>query len=398
MIEKLILKNWESHVDTTIEFSKYTTILTGNSDAGKSGIFRAFRFVLLNEGEGEKNINYGATETTVELHCNNHIIKRIRDRQAKNEYWLDDKVFKAFGQTVPTEIQEAIGLEDINYEWQFDSRPYLINQSGGYIAQTMNEIVNLSLIDTSLKTVNSLKREKNKEIVESDKDITDYVQQIKDLNWIEEAEKTLLVCKKMDKNINDYKISVEKFSKVILDYNNLTNAINNISFIEVDELNLLELHIANTISTNKKIDTFVNLIESITTLTKNYNNLKNIDENLVELFGKQLNIWNVQKANLNIMKLTQDSYVQLNNSINAVKVVNERVLKRAVTHCSELNDRLQQLGLYSTLANDSSTLEVKLDDVNELMLKLKIEYEEIAPDFCPFCNQKLSKDLNKLNI
>ena len=53
------------------------------------------------------------------------LLKRIKARNNKrNEYIVDGMVLKAFGQNVPSEVQAVFQLSDVNFEWQFDKRPF----------------------------------------------------------------------------------------------------------------------------------------------------------------------------------------------------------------------------------------------------------------------------------
>jgi exonuclease SbcC len=49
-IQKLKIKNFQSHHDTEIEFGPGINVITGTSDAGKTSILRAIMFVLYNNG------------------------------------------------------------------------------------------------------------------------------------------------------------------------------------------------------------------------------------------------------------------------------------------------------------------------------------------------------------
>ena len=69
-------------------------------------------------------------------------------------------------------------LNPINFEWQFDKRPYLINETGGQIAQRLNEVVNLDLIDISLKNIEQNRRATNKDIAQIEEQIKDIYKQV----------------------------------------------------------------------------------------------------------------------------------------------------------------------------------------------------------------------------
>ena len=47
MLKKLILKNFQSHSDSELEFDKGINVICGNSDSGKSSIIRSFIWACL---------------------------------------------------------------------------------------------------------------------------------------------------------------------------------------------------------------------------------------------------------------------------------------------------------------------------------------------------------------
>ena len=223
MIQKLTLKNFEAHKDTLIDFENGVTIIKGNSNAGKSSLFRALRFVLLNEPGGEDFINFNENETEVTLQYNNHIVTRAKARSNKrNEYIVDGKVLKAFGQGVPDEVKQVSGLSEINYEWQFDKRPFLLAETGGYIAGKLNEIVNLDLIDISLKNIEQKRRATNKDIESINKQLADILPQIDSYSWIDKAEKELAIIENKEIELNKNKILLTDLFTVLENYDKLT--------------------------------------------------------------------------------------------------------------------------------------------------------------------------------
>jgi len=155
IFEKLIIKNFQSWNKLEITFSENVNILVGLSDSGKSAIFRAMYWVVFNRPLGDAFRTWDTKETSVTLITNKHVIKRVKgDKQ--NYYELDGAVFKAFGQEPPDEIKDAFGIDrKLNIQTQTDPI-FMLSESPGQVAQYLNDIANLSKIDTTVKKGNSL--------------------------------------------------------------------------------------------------------------------------------------------------------------------------------------------------------------------------------------------------
>ena len=117
-LKTVILKNFQSHKYSVIEFDRGLNVIVGPSDTGKSSIIRAIKWALYNEPSGDYFIRKGETDVEVSLLFSDGTkIKRYRSR-SKNQYILYDKLgeeikYEGFGLGVPEEIIEKIGIEKI---------------------------------------------------------------------------------------------------------------------------------------------------------------------------------------------------------------------------------------------------------------------------------------------
>jgi len=145
-LKSLRVKNFESHRDTTVDFSPGVNIITGATDVGKSSLRRACEWVICNRPLGTEFINWDSKAATVILDG----VEKHRSRNGKHFYKCHGKVYKAFGHGVPGAITRELRLTKENIQEQHD--PYfLINDSPGRVAQVLNSVTDLSLIDRCLK-------------------------------------------------------------------------------------------------------------------------------------------------------------------------------------------------------------------------------------------------------
>ena len=129
MIHQIEIQNFESHKDTVVKLAGNTTGIVGDSEHGKSAIFRAVYWLAFNRHLGTKSTsdNYrshwgGITRVTLVLE-NGYRISKIRSK-TKNSYVIryptgKKKALSGFGLQVPDEITKILGLQNLNFQNQF---------------------------------------------------------------------------------------------------------------------------------------------------------------------------------------------------------------------------------------------------------------------------------------
>lgn len=153
MIQKLQIKNFQSHKNSTLEFDSNVNVILGASDSGKTAIIRALRWVVFNRPQGDSFCsNWGGGETSVEIKTDNNTIIRSKDKNKVNKYILDKQKFQALRTEVPEQIKEVLNINKINIHQQL-SAPFLLSDSAGEVAQQFNKIAHLDVIDTSIQNV-----------------------------------------------------------------------------------------------------------------------------------------------------------------------------------------------------------------------------------------------------
>lgn len=162
MIENIEIHNFQSHKATVLELDAKVNTLQGNSDCGKSAVLRALQWLIFNPA-GDYFISdwarKGKTQTApceVIVYANGHKIVRRRDKDF-NGYYLDDEMFEATRNTVPKKISDILNLGEVNVQRQLDP-PFLLSMSAGEVSRYINNLVNLTRIDTWTSAANSRER------------------------------------------------------------------------------------------------------------------------------------------------------------------------------------------------------------------------------------------------
>lgn len=230
MIKSLHVQNYQSHKDSYLEFSKGINVITGSSNNGKTSILRALNWVVSNRPQGlafKSSFSDKKESCKVTLEINNQKIVREKNTTI-NQYQLNDTIFDTIGNDVPSEINSAINMSEINIQTQFEKH-FLLMDSSGEVGRTINKIVKLDNIDELVSNITSKINSTNKELEIKKKDLDKLylnLEKFKDFDSIE----------KLVNNIIDYNVKIQDYTNII---NSLNHIINNISIAD-EEINKIE--------------------------------------------------------------------------------------------------------------------------------------------------------------
>lgn len=114
MIRSIHIKNFQAYADTVLELSPAVTVITGESDQGKTSILRALRKILRNVPTGDFFIRWNQSgNCEIEIDVDGVKIRRIVGKKNVNIYEIDGLPFKNFGISIPEEVRLALKIADI---------------------------------------------------------------------------------------------------------------------------------------------------------------------------------------------------------------------------------------------------------------------------------------------
>lgn len=320
-IEKVILENFQSHKNSTIEFDDQLNVIVGPSDSGKTAILRGIRWALYNEPSGDYFIREGTSECSVTIIFNDGTkIKRYRNK-SKNTYFLYDSnnnemKFEGFGTSVPEEIINKTGIKKILLDSDLSNAINLSDQlEGAFLlsertsarANSIGRLVGVNIIDDALRE--SLKDSRN--LSNSKKNIEDNIVQL---------EKELLTYEYLDElasrinNIEKIKNKIQEKNETISKYKDLLQKILTISQ-EKKELNFYIKKLENI----DEVGTILGNISSNITMFNYLNRQRDVINRLYlnkqEAFKvvTSLKDINIAERNINTMISLQELRIKLVN-------------------------------------------------------------------------------------
>ncbi len=158
VLRELELRSFQCHRKLKVALAPTVTTIIGATDSGKSAVIRALRWLCSNRPLGATFIERGRKRCRVALVLSDGTrIERARSRSV-NTYVLDDKQFVSFGNDVPAPIAQRLSVDELNFQLQHDS-PLWFVETGRQVAEHLNAIVDLGIIDKTLARASSLVRE-----------------------------------------------------------------------------------------------------------------------------------------------------------------------------------------------------------------------------------------------
>lgn len=171
-IEQVTIKGFQSHVNSTFQLSPGLTVITGPSDAGKTAIVRALRWLAFNEPQGEAflhtirnpdgSVKEAVDQASVEVTFDTGITISKTRRKGKTT-WTHSLYPEPWEKAeVPPEIKETMGLMKqeygdfttcLNFAFQLDA-PFLLSETASVGAKVLGKIAGTEIVDKSIGEVN----------------------------------------------------------------------------------------------------------------------------------------------------------------------------------------------------------------------------------------------------
>lgn len=354
MIRSIVIKNFQSHKESTLEFSRYVNSIAAPSNSGKTAVLRAINWVANNRPTGQSMISHWALdkkgnqkdETSVTLVTTDHTITRIKNKN-ENIYVLDGVKLESVGMDVPPEVVRAINMSPVNIQQQLDA-PFLLSESPGEVARFFNRIVQLDQIDAYLSSIENKKRKTRSEIELGKTNLKSVNQDIEKYTWLDRAE-----------------ILINKIAELEQRQQHLLNAMGNL---------------------NESVTTYTQMAERIYAI----NQVLNRAITLVELISGQIGTYTSGITQLNIIKDSLDRYRQNQDSIHAQIDIDyaEKLVKR-ITKFMGIEATAQQQ--YHSLSEAISAYHASKEVIDTFDTTFQ-NLQEALPKECPLCGNPIQSD------
>jgi DNA repair exonuclease SbcCD ATPase subunit len=403
VLQSIRLQNFQSHQETTIDFDKGITVLTGVSSAGKSAIMRAFGWVDENRPLGNEFISYWNRKadgspveaSSVQVVADNGEVTRIKTGKL-NGYTVKGEPLSTVGTDVPDDVFNVLRMSDLNVARQLDPH-FMLSLSPGEVARYLNKLVNLDKIDEVLAKADSEQRETKRTAETLKKEIDESTTVVESLTWVDSAEALL---QKVDALRQAYdKAQTKRFEllRLIVKHDESTYEVTQFKPILEKATKMSE-----TIDKCGKLYTLADskrkqLELSITTIT---------DADVVltkkPLLSKVSSIMkNIDTLYTTMATKRSSVFVPLTSLVDTLQSVESLVRFRPVVEKTStlIEARTQLVTCFSTLQAKSCALQNLIDTVVEstkAIRTLVIDVEDAKaelPNVCPTCGRPMEGDV-----
>jgi exonuclease SbcC len=166
VIESLTLKNFQSHAESSLEFSSGVNVILGDTDSGKTSILRAINWVVTNRPRGSSFIRKGKKSCSVLVQTKTGSVERQK-KSSFNGYKIktleSEGAFTEVGTSVPQEVMPVICLGEINTQSQLSSH-FLVGMSAGNISKSLSELLGFEFADGLASLVKSGSTQVSKDV------------------------------------------------------------------------------------------------------------------------------------------------------------------------------------------------------------------------------------------
>lgn len=393
MIEKLELKNFQSHKHSILNFSKGLNVIVGTSDVGKSAIMRSVRWIIWNRPSGDDFRSWWGGTLQAQLTIDGKTITRHRGKTT-NRYLLDGfkDPFEAFGTGVPDEIVHFLDINTLNLQQQLESH-FLLTNTPGEVASHFNDIAHLDTIDLSRRNIDRWINELNQTIKTKENDVKELNKKLKQYDYIPE----------LDGRVKGLEQQDERLNLAAHQYNTLTNLSNTIIELEneIDDLNL-------TIQLEPKVTKTLELQDHIAELHTQVQQLEELVSNIIDFqtdIENEEAIIHTESATDTTLELIEQraklkrDYKSLNQLVFDIKTDEKELesVSDVVRHEKQINGILKAIQAKETLESSAETLDNLITDIqdiqNDIPNKKKQvqilvkQYDKAMPEVCPLCGR-----------
>ncbi len=272
MLESLLLKNCQRFKRLFIQFGPGATVLTGNSDAGKSTVWRALRIVCLNphlascpkeiSPKGPRFARHGSSWFEITLKVDGHTIIRKKGHGI-NIYILDGQIYKNPDKTgIPKSIQQILKVSGLNFQSQH-SMPLWFHDSPSQVGRELNRIINLEAIDQVLANSAALSRKAKSSFTETKSRLKEAKQELEELShvprFVSQVQSLRMLSEKIEEGQERLETGVQLLHRIEKTETNIA------SLPTTRKINVIKLdRLANTINgKSQQLDRLSELLEAI---------------------------------------------------------------------------------------------------------------------------------------
>ncbi len=329
-IKTLILRDFQLHSHTVIEFTDGLCTIVGSSDNGKTAILRALSWALFNEPIESEIVQHNKKHCEVEIHFQDGGIyirkkgKNLNRAEIKRPGEQEFTVFKNFADKFPEELLNFLGnppksdrLGNIPYSKQ-SKKLFIIDESPTHLPGILADLIGVSDIEEASRKTAGDSKSFDKTIKSVEKEIEEITKQI-DENYIGLDDK-LKVIEQINKILDEVDIlenTINHYDGYLAKLDNINKQGIQAQLIKKKNQTILDaiedkvIHIGNLQTTIDQYNSYINKYKRISSDIQKAERSININQKIFEMLTDKIASINDTEAIL----ATYDDYINQDNSI-----------------------------------------------------------------------------------
>lgn len=397
MLNNLTIKDFQSHIDTSLELHPNYNVILGQSGCGKTAIIRALKLILYNKPNGTNFVRRPDGEAAhILLSSGTDLIERKKGAKV-NEYVVNGSTFNDFGTTIPEDVLKRLPIQDvifdenlsfnIQFAEQFDA-PFLLLESPANKAKFLNKLTGTYVINQLIKDFNDDVRSQSSKAKVIEEELIS-------VNTAVETNKKLLDCltptvEYLKTKNDEYQVQADHFSEMSAIKVNADKVIS-LHRTSVAKSKLLSTLNAEALSERIRIFLVISDLAKklqdtsakLTTVQKNYTIYSKLDVTLLNKIQVYSNLLSHQAT---IYRL-RDTYIKLKNIKESLSKVDFNIPTKT-TNFDAVRNTLHKL---MVVDNDLDYCIKDQRNAKAALFELKEQYsKELAKTpTCPTCGSSI---------
>lgn len=390
---KVSVKDFQIVKSASLEFIPGLTVIQGESNNGKTALFRAIKSCIYNE-PGTNNVRTGCKNYMVGIEHKGH--KIILQKGENSLYLIDGQQYNKIGKTQVPEVANALGInalsindttEKINF-WDQMEKPFLLDRNSSDLFRFIVDSGEDDNLNSTLREMvhdkNSLNTEKNlkegsiatlkEQIDESNKLLAgseEKIQLCENVISFGPTTSILLTTTNTITNINNTNNTIKETEEEINRDKTIQNELN-------ERVNTLSYKISLKEQIDEKINEYKtneNELNTLNEILKNKVDFKVIIESLSKILDTKTKLADIV-AKISDLMVTIES-----NNVNRIEY---SIGQDDVNRLSVLNNVLDRIRL---LQNNIKSIDEELLQASNEVKPFIEEYNKI--EVCPYCGNRL---------
>jgi len=345
-IQRLTIENIQSHKHSELDFHPGVNVIVGTSDCGKTAIIRSLKLAAFNRPSGDGlRSNWGGRSAVSILLTDGNLVTRVKDK--REEYWLNDTEFRAFGSEVPKEIAETLNFSEINLQNQMDSS-FLLSSTAGEVALHFNKIAKIDQIDKAITTINGKISKIKSDIEYTKNDVEKQKEDLLNYEFLEKFEIEVESLELLTKQVKSFKGNCSDLTVLLSNIEEVQESIE-----ETKKVLALDKYVAEVIG------------------------LRNLCETSLISQGKLITL-------IKSIKKTEKDIEESNTLLELQPEV-----ERLLSGIEVLENKREKLSQFNRVLTNIKTCKSDLEACQVLLQTNLDTFAKEMPDVCPLCGTNL---------